>query len=218
MSDELRAAIEARRIEEVLHFTTNRGVLGMLAAGALLPRKQLEEDDYLGHVVKYNAIVRKDPAWTDCNSLSISRVNSEFFRISQAWHQHTDSWWAVVSFDPIVLTHDDVVFVTTNNIYPARKRGTGVEGLEALFADPVFGRYSTEHRRHEGMPDCDTTDIQAEILYPGPLSTNYLRRIYVVNYRHGDIVASQHEILSDLGDPRDTRPELPIDVRPEIFE
>jgi hypothetical protein len=211
------AEIVARRgITEVMHFTTNHGVLGMFAVGAVMPRQKLPEEKYLEHVYRPNAAVRKDPAWTGHVSLSISRVNTEFFGVSQYWHSETDVWWAIVSLDPVILGHDGVVFVTTNNIYPARIRGTGA-GLEALFADTVAGKFATVQCRVPGIPDSWTTDVQAEVLYPGPISTSHVRRIYVVNDDHADLVASQYDILVGRGDASDTRPELPIDVRPELF-
>lgn len=211
-------AIKRHKIEEVLHFTTNHGVLGMFAVGAILPRKQLPEEKYLEHVYRPNAAVRKDSDWIGYVSLSISRVNTQFFGASRHWHRNTETWWAIVALDPAILADDGVVFVTTNNIYPARRRGRGEEGLEAMFADEVAGYYGRLERRYAGMPDSWTTDVQAEALYPGPISTRNVRRIYVLNNDHGDLVASQYDILRSRGDTSDTRAELPIDVRPELFE
>ncbi len=215
---EIEETITRLGIEEVVHFTTNRGVLGMFASGAILPRSQLPKEKYLEHVYKPNAAERKDPNWTGCNSLSITRVNTDFFGVSRYWHAHTEVWWAVVSIDPVVLTHAGVVFVTTNNIYPSRIRGTGAPGLEAIFADPVLGKFGHEHRRTPELPENCTTDVQAEVLYPGRISTEFIRRVYVLTDQHADIVSSQYDILAQSDDPVDVRPELPIEVRPEFFE
>ena len=206
-----------RGIVEVVHFTTNRGVLGMFAKGAILPRRMLPEEKYLEHVYQPNAEVRKDPAWTGHVSLSISRVNKEFFGVSRHWHSDTETWWAIVSLDPEILCHEDVVFVTTNNIYPARTRGKGADGLLSLFASPVPGYYGRATERVREMPANWTTDVQAEVLYPGPISTDFVRRIYVLSDEHGDLVASQYDILRSRGNLGDRRDELPIDVRPDLF-
>lgn len=210
--------IAQREITEILHFTTNRGVLGTFARSALRPRSVLPEDKYLEHVYTPNSSTRKDPGWTGHCSLSISRVNTDFFGVSQHWHKDRDVWWAILAFDPVILTHDDVVFVTTNNIYPKAIRGQGAEGLERLFADPVYGRYSDVHRRYDGMPDSWTTHVQAEVLYPGDVPASFVRRVYVVSDDHADLVASQYDILLRGGRASEPRPELPIDVRPELFE
>ena len=52
--------VTQRGIEEVLHFTTNKGLTGILAEGAVLPRKRLPEHKYLEHVYEPNAEMRKD--------------------------------------------------------------------------------------------------------------------------------------------------------------
>jgi hypothetical protein len=209
--------VKRHEITELLHFTTNCGVLGMFAAGAVLSRKGLPEAEYLEHVYKPNSAVRKDPDWIDYVSLSISRVNTRFFGQSQNWHRATDTWWAIVSLDPCILSDEGVVFVTTNNIFPSRQRGKGEAGLERLFAPEVPGYYGAVSRRTESTPLAWTTDVAAEVLYPQKISTDYLRRVYVVNDDHGDLVASQYDILRSRGHAADSRPELPIDVRPELF-
>lgn len=213
----LAKAIETRGIEEVLHFTTNHGVLGMFAVGAILPRKRLAEEEYLEHVYEFNSKERKDPAYLDHVSASISRVNTRFFAISQHWHRDAETWWAIVALDPVVLLQPGVVFATTNNIYPQCRRGEGQAGFEALFADPVAGRYTDVHHRGEDHPDAWTTHVEAEILYPGPISSAHVRCVYVVNDDHADLVAAHYDILDKRGDSADERTELPISVRPELF-
>lgn len=210
--------IAKRGISEILHFTTNAGLLGVFAVASILPRADLPEEKYLEYVYRPNAAYRKDAAWTGHVSLSISRVNTNFFGASRNWHSATDLWWCVVSIDPIILTHDNVVFATTNNIYPACRRATGPAGLEALFAPEVAGRYSETTRRTPGMPDNWTTDVQAEVLYPRPLPTEFVRRVYVLHDGHADIVAAQYEILNQHEETADPRPELPIEVRPDVFD
>jgi hypothetical protein len=208
--------ITRRKISEVLHFTTNHGVLGMFAIGAILARSHLPREKYLAHVWKANAKYRKDTDSLGHVSLSISRLNTNFFGASRSWHRAEDLWWCVLSIDPVVLTHDGVIFVTTNNFYlQHRKRAPGADGLEALFADPVAGRYGHLQHRTAGMPDNWTTDVQAEGLYPDRVPTEFVKKVYVVNERHADIVGGQYEMFAD--DAADDRPELPIEIRPDVF-
>jgi hypothetical protein len=89
--------------------------------------------------------------------------------------------------------------------------------LEALFADPVYGRYNVEIRRREGMPLNWTTDIQAEVLYPGELDCRYLQRVYVATGSHHDIAAATCGILlpSDGGG---SQGRVPIVIDPDVFE
>ncbi len=53
--------IAARGITEVLHFTTNHGLLGIFARGALLSRDDLTVDELLESVRLLNCAQRKDP-------------------------------------------------------------------------------------------------------------------------------------------------------------
>lgn len=209
--------VQERGIQEVVHFTTNHGVLGMFADGRLLSRQRLPRNKYLEHVYRPNASVRKDPDWVDYISMSISRVNTRFFSFSQGWEREVETWWAIVALDPAILSHEGVVFTTTNNIYPSCRRAPGAEGLEAMFEPEVASIYESVLTRKAEMPASWTTDDQAEVLYPGELPTSYLRKVYTATHEHADIVASQYEMLVAQGDASDPRTELPVHVRPELF-
>lgn len=210
--------ISERGITEALHFTTNTGLLGMLASGAILARQQLPEEKYLEHVYRPNASVRKDPDWLDYVNLSISRINSEFFEHSSRWHRDRDVWWCVVSVDPVILTHDGVVFATTNNMYSGVGRASGATGLEALFAPTVTRWFGNQVTRPKDIPTHFTTCHQAEVLYPGSVPSQYFRAVYVATGEHADIVGSQSEILlpPDVESPGPS--ELPVLIRPDVFE
>jgi ssDNA thymidine ADP-ribosyltransferase, DarT len=209
--------IEDFEIGEVVHFTTNHGVLGMLADGRLLSRERLPANKYLEHVYRPNASVRKDPEWLDYVSLSISRVNTRFFGYSRGWEREVETWWAIVSLDPAILADEGVVFTTTNNIYPSCQRAQGAGGLQAMFAPDVTGLYGGSLKRTPRTPNNWTTDDQAEVLYPAEIPTSYLRCVYTATDEHADIVVSQYEMLVARGDANDVRPELPVHVRPDLF-
>lgn len=75
--------IKDRKIESIVHFTTNRGSLGIFASEALKSRKRLAVDEQLQHIFQPNAQNRnKDAAWLDYANLSISRINTSFFGFS----------------------------------------------------------------------------------------------------------------------------------------
>jgi hypothetical protein len=205
----VRDVIEKHYINEVVHFTTNQALSGILGSGRVLSREQLPEDKYVEHVYKPNASVRKDPRWVDHVNLSITRLNSEFFQHSRRWHANRDVWWCALGFDPVILEGEGVVFTTTNNIYSGCRRAPGADGLEAMFAQRVVRWGSNVAEREAGMPDNWTTCHQAEVLVPREVSTEHLKRIVVATDEHSDIAYSQCEIL--LGD-------IPINVDPSAFE
>lgn len=205
----IAALVAERGIREILHFTTNKGLVGILARRMVLSRKQLPEESYLEHVYTPNCRDRKDPAWLDYVSLSISRINDWMFDCSKRWHTLDDVWWAVLAFEPSVLADPGVHFATTNNIYPSVLRARGVTGIEWMFADVVYGRYRHEHRRQPDMPASWPTDRQAEVLYPHALGIDRLRCIYVAEPEHADIIAGM------VVHPQ--TPDVPVRSAPEVF-
>lgn len=205
---EVVAAAEERAISDVVHFTTTRGAVGVLAARAVQSRARLPEDKYLEHVYRPNAGIRKDEAWLDYVNLSISRINDWMFDASRRWHVADGNPWVVFSFASEILGHAGVVFATTNNIYPACRRAEGLAGFSRLFANSVIGRYGVQHDR-KGKKPAWPTDRQAEVLYPGKLSCEYLQRIDV---QQEETVDSIHGMLGGLG------LDVPVRHAPEVFE
>lgn len=188
-------------ISEVLHFTTNRGIVGVLATKELLSRHRLPTTDYLQYVLHNNAAIRPEAAtyfdksqnWLDFVNLSISEVNKRFLSVSQRWHERADVWWGILAFDPVIMTHPKVVFATTNNGYDLCRRAPGYAGFSALFS-PTIDRKpqpsgigiwrALRGLRAANLPTCE----QAEILYPERVPVAYLRRIYVKVPEQRDLV------------------------------
>ncbi|GAA4510852.1 hypothetical protein GCM10023191_074090 [Actinoallomurus oryzae] len=200
-------------ITEILHFTTNKGLVGIFASGGILSRDRLEEDKYIEHIYTPNCEDRlKDADWTDYVNLSISRINGRMLGVSGNWHNTEDVWWVILSLDVSVLDAPGVYFTTTNNTYSnCVIRGTGVDGLKALFAGAVeWGWYGSKISRYPSMPDEYTTDPQAEVLYPGKVPISALRKIYVKEGEHQDAV---YGMLS----PFPSVPRVPVLNAPEVF-
>ncbi len=201
-------AARERGVEEIVHFTTVRGAIGVLAAGAVISRERLPEDSYLEHVYRPNVEVRKDAAWLDYVNLSVTRINDWMFEHAQRWHVRDDNPWVVLAFGPELLGDPGVVFATTNNIYPACRRAEGLEGFESLFAETVRGRYDAVHDR-EGKQENWPTDRQAEVLYPCKVPCRYLHRIDV---QREDTMDTIHGMLAGLV------VGVAVGHAPEVFE
>lgn len=182
----LSEAIKQREIDEVLHFTTNRGIVGILATGYLASRAGLKDEQLLEHILHVNAKDRpeaselfdKSENWLDFVNLSISEINQHYFKVSKRWHIDKDVWWVILSFDSCIMNHEGVYFTTTNNSYQYCQRDKGRDGFESLFQDTVkrkpnwsVSRYSREKKL--------TTCQQAEVLYPKKISVEYLKKVYV---------------------------------------
>jgi hypothetical protein len=191
----IEGEIEKRGITELLHFTTNRGIVGTLAKGALMSRHRLPSDSYLQHILHVNSVTRpeagyffdKSDNWLDYVNLSISEINARFFGVSQRWHSQRDIWWGILGFDPSLMTHDGVVFATTNNSYEFCARTKGLKGFNDLFSSTIRRKRPSwtaiRGNRSDNLPTCE----QAEMLYPGEVPVSYLRRIYVGEEDHQDL-------------------------------
>jgi len=202
-----------RGIKEILHFTTNLGFVGILDAGHVKPRKTLPSNRRLAHILKLNCSDRsRDVDWHNHVSLSITGVNEYFFQISNRWHKKDVAWWCMLSFKPEILTHSRVVFCTTNNAYSnVVKRGYGASGLEALFANQIVEYESgTIARRFSSTPSNQPTSKQAEVLYPGELSLDYLQNIYVNESDNASAVEGQWAVCSQAK-------SVECIVKPELF-
>lgn len=204
--------VESRKIESIVHFTTNRGSLGVLATRKLKARARLSEDALLKHIFQVNAADRsRDAAWHDYVNLSISKINANFFEVSAgAWHKESDFWWCILAFDPVVLAHEGVKFATTNNMYSGVLRAAGESGLEALFDPSIRRWHSSTVTRSASLDQCLPTCPQAEVLYPGEISTDFLKAIYVQTDASADELAGQFAAVAH-------RP-VKIEVRPELFQ
>jgi hypothetical protein len=196
-----------RGVAEILHYTSQRGVMGAVMKWAVLSRDQVENDPDVAFI--YEGVwERKDPEWVDHVSLSISRINLDLYRRSHT--RFPDYWWAVLSFDVAILDHARVWFTTTNNIYPPCKRGQGVDGLEAMFGSPIeWGYYGHRRVRGRDHPDHWTTDRAAEVLYPARISLDFLQKLYVPGEGHRRLVNAWSESFG--------KPPLPVEINLEPF-
>jgi ssDNA thymidine ADP-ribosyltransferase, DarT len=204
--------VETRKIESIVHFTTNRGSLGVLATKKLKARARLSEDALLKHIFQVNAADRsRDAAWHDYVNLSISKINAKFFEVSAgAWHKETDFWWCILAFDPVILGHAGVKFATTNNMYSGVLRNAGENGLDALFDPSIRRWHSSTVTRSATLDQCLPTCPQAEVLYPGEISTDFLQAIYVQTDASADELAGQFAAVAHRS--------VKIEVRPELFQ
>ncbi len=200
-----------RQITEILHFTTNEGLLGILYSRFIKSRQRLPKEKTLENIYKPNAAFRKDKKWLDYVNLSISRINYQFFDVSaNRWHRDRNIWWCVLSLDPVILSHPGVYFATTNNMYTGVRRNTGAKGLNALFDSSIIQWAGQIVRRNPDLQAKFPTCSQAEVLYPEELPTKFLQRVYVSTGEDHDDICGQCAGVS--------YPDLEARVLPEIFK
>jgi hypothetical protein len=205
------AYVQDQGITEVLHFTTDSGLLGIAATGALLSRDGLCKERYLEYISIVNCPDRsRDARWTGHVSMSITKINHHMLRSSKRWHPGEEVWWSVLAFDVNLLGHPGVWFADSNNAYPITKRGTGVDGLAMLFADTVIWGYHNTPTPRASTPRNMPTHEQAEVLYPDRVPLQWLRRIYLPNEDNIDYVNGLPGSFMGL-------PRVPVECKPEVF-
>lgn len=205
MSASPSEAAARRGVQQLLHYTTQKGIHGTIASKALLSRAQLDQEEYLA-LIREPVWPRRDAPWIDHISLSVSTINDDLFWRSRSHFPHL--WWAVIAISPAVLGDANVVFTTTNNIFPSVKRGEGSAGFEAMFADEVVGRYGVVHTR-AGLADARPTDRAAEVLYPQRIETSRIQAIYVMEPDHKHMILGWCAALDHQ--------DIPVEVRPDVF-
>ena len=173
----IEAAVE-RDIASIVHFTrVNPGLVGILDSSAILPRRDLPHSKQLKYAYEPNAIYRdRDSRWHGYVNLSVTKINRWMFQSSKKWHPEAD--WVILGFGPEVLGDPGVVFCTTNNAYTNSHRCRGLKGFEQMFAPRVPG-YSGQISTRDARQRDQTTDHQAEVLYPSALSLDHLQSITV---------------------------------------
>ena len=202
--------ISARNINEIVHFTTNKGLIGVLATKFLKARSHLKNEQYLEFILHENSKFRSDLEWVDYISLSVTRMNTSFFNQCTRWH--ADIQWCAICISASVLGDKGVVFTTTNNIYrDSVIRTEGPQGLEAIFAPSISGRYGLLCNRGSAVPDNVPTDIQAEVLYPNQISIDYIQRIVVRTDNDADEMCGITNLFLHSS-------HIPVIVDPDFFK
>lgn len=167
----------ARRLSElgisrVTHFTSTRNlprIFGagqvlstgtLLATGATFDATDAERfDGHLGHIC--------------CN---LEYPNFYYFaKATRKQNAINYSDWAVLLLDPTVATQDGVLFAPGN-----AAKGSGadlrpsVAGLDSMYAPSVYGFARAVNHR-----SASPTDVQAEVLIPGPIEMSAVLGIVV---------------------------------------
>ncbi len=191
---------QQKGVKELIHFTTNSGLLGILAKGGVLPNAHLTKEDTLAFIFKQNSASRKerDKRWLNYINLSISKVNNSFFSYSQYIHKDSDVCWIILSFSTDTLNQEGVYFTTTNNIFPSCKRGEGEAAFINMFAPSIEGKFQKKFcRTTQHMPSWTTCE-EAEVLFPEFLTLDYLQKIYVPNLDVKRIVIAQLSAFNSI--------------------
>lgn len=168
----LARMIRDRRISRITHFTNSRNLPKILSVGAILSTEELVAR-HIDHAVTDPERFDGHRGHVCCN---IEYPNMYYFHQASARPSHVNfSDWTVLLLAPEVATVDGVLFSPGN---AARGSGrflaSGAEALAAQYAERVNG-FARGPRHFPSSP----TDVQAEVLIPGPIPLSDVRGIVV---------------------------------------
>lgn len=200
MDDRILEELARRGITQAVHFTTRRGLVGIFSTGLLQARQHLSTDDYLEHIYRPNAHIRREgKEYFRYVNLSLTQPNQRFFGISQGWHASEDDlFWAVLHLDARIAAHPGVLFAPGNMAYDGIHPKGGHVGLVDLFADPYNDGFGRRKRRAPGRASNLPSNPQAEVLYPDRIPTSYVDGVVVASEEDA---ASVHAIVGVVGHP-----------------
>jgi hypothetical protein len=184
-------------ITRVCHFTPSRNLPHILRDGEIRPTKDLEED--VRAIYAATDPERLD-GHTDKVCCTIEYPNAYYWNKARAKREATlFPTWVVVYIDPTVLFRPGTLFCTGN---ASRGYGAtaqqGIAGLLAAYGGEVIGSAGRIFPRADTHLRASPTDLQAEVLVPGPIP---LTKVVAIAVAATEQAAKEHAILVQLSLP-----------------
>ncbi len=191
------SVLAERHITRLCHFTPSRNLPHILHDGLLRPTKDLAND--VRAVYTATDLVRLD-GQPDKLCCTIEYPNAYYWSKARVRGEGPIfPTWVVLLLDPALMRRPTTLFCTGNasRSYGANAR-PGADGLRASYQPEVIGsggRTFTRSRNH--LASCPT-DLQAEVLIPGPIPLTAVQAIAV---RTVEQAATEAAILARLSLP-----------------
>ncbi|NIE66848.1 DarT ssDNA thymidine ADP-ribosyltransferase family protein [Burkholderia sp. Ax-1719] len=209
LGEDIQADSVRRGITRLCHFTSSRNLIHVLATGYLKDRATLDAetvqdvnptDDYRldGHrdkiccSVEYpnsfylDIVARKDPVFLD---------------------------WVILFINPVVLWNPGTLFCPRN---AAAESGglisDGWPGYQSMFAQQIAGAGGKVFSRKNAHLTCSPTDMQAEVLVPGPIPVNALLGMAMSSEKQVHTERARWDTLGLAA------PQIPTVAGPDLFD
>lgn len=182
--------LDERGVTRLVHFTKASNLPRILADGELRDVVSLQGEMFKGFAASDS--VRAD-GHTDKISLSIEYPNVFYHN---AVRQRTIGYpdWVFILVHPRVAAREGSLFSPCNAAKYGAPLVAGLQGLEACYAPEVrFGRRFVRSATHAPQ---SPTDVQAEVLVPGPISLADITGLVVESH---DRVEHERDRLAFLG-------------------
>lgn len=211
IADHIAAVVEARKIENVLHFTRLENLHGILEHG-LRGRSFLEQVDYDVYASDADRLDGED----DAISVSISCYYPKMFGAKR--DRSRNKPWVILVFHPSLLWNYPCLFyrngVTTNATKYENGKRYGGYALEKLFEDcSISDLTGTGFREEHSLPSGWPTSSDSEVQVKSPIHPDYLLGAWVETPEHGEKVReafdayerSECEVVVQSFEPRISR-------------
>ena len=178
-AEQIKAAIEARGINRLLHFTQLSNLESILENG-LLTREQIREKR-LNSAVSDSYRHDGYPNTTCCCSIEFPN-HKMLYKTKQ---KKKGARWVIIVLDTNILLEKECAFYPMNAAKREFKNKNlndfkGLAAFEVMFKE-VVGSYS---RKKNKFRDYYTTDVQAEVLVFGGIEPKYILGIYTDNTKY----------------------------------
>lgn len=204
------AALRARGVTRLLHFTPARNLPHILGDQRLRAVQELTEDVRAVYAATDPHRLDGHPDKISC---SIEYPNAFYLdRVKHKESARNYPDWVFLVLDPLLAATPSALFCARN---AAAAGGAllqpGTAGLQACYAPAVPGAYGRTYRRGPHHDPAAPTDAQAEVLVPGPIDLTSVRMIVGPTGEH---VAEERARLERVGLDPDV---VPWGVAPQLF-
>jgi hypothetical protein len=209
IDEDIRSDCNQRGITRLCHFTSSRNLLHVLTSGYVKDRKTLDEEAVRD--VNPTDEYRLD-GHLDKICCTVEYPNGYYLdKVAKSDRLFVD--WVVLFLNPVVLWSPGTLFCKRNAAAESGGLiGSGWPGFTSMFATRVIGAGGRTFTRNSTHLACSPTDIQAEVLVPGPIPVEALLGMAVVNERQALTERARWDTLGIV------QPKMPIVVAPDLFD
>lgn len=209
VDEDIFADCAKRGITRLCHFTPSRNLIHVLASGYLKDRRtlDLEARDEVNPTDEYRLDGHLDKI-----CCSVEYPNSYYLDIVTR-KELIFLDWVILFIDPVVLWSPGTLFCPRN---AAAENGSliadGWPGYESMFAPRVQGTGGRVFRRQLSHLSCSPTDLQAEVLVPGPIPLEAIRGMAMLTEKQANTERARWDTLGL------TPPTAQTVVAPVLFD
>lgn len=203
MSEQIKLDVLRRDIGRLCHFTSSANLLHVLQSRLLKDRATLDREDNV--VVNPTDDMRLD-GHREAICCSVEYPNT-YYMDTAVRKQILFEGWVILLLKPDLLWSQNAMFCENN---AATNSGALIKGGEAGYKS-MFPSRARGYPRKPTQLLCSPTDLQAEVLIPGPVPLSQLI---------GMVMKSEEQVQTELVRWETVgiqRPDVPIYVAPTLY-